>query len=266
MSYFNNINHSILFYQLNGYTYIDSPWLVSEQISNLTKPQEKNNFFINKKCLVASGEQSFLQLINDDKIKPGSYVSTTPCFRDEAEDDTHKTHFMKTELIIWDYNNVDFEQKLTKMTKLCLEFFSKYLPCKIVQTEQGFDVVDETFNIELGSYGVREDNLTNSKVYWIYGTGLAEPRLSYVLNKLKKPGYHNTIIPKYDVGDFGKILEETSELTDAVLSNNKIMTLVELSDLYGAIEHYVIKNFGMSMNDVKIMNNTTQRAFINGRR
>jgi hypothetical protein len=60
---FKTISDSILFYQLNGFIYVNTPWLVNEEINNITKPHEKQNFYIKDQTLVGSGEQSFLQLM-----------------------------------------------------------------------------------------------------------------------------------------------------------------------------------------------------------
>lgn len=48
MSSYDIINHSILYYRLNGFKYIEVPWLVNEDVSNITKPIEKKNLFILK--------------------------------------------------------------------------------------------------------------------------------------------------------------------------------------------------------------------------
>ena len=83
MSYYSNINHSVYYYQLKRFEYVESPWIVDEEVSNITKPVDRENFYVGNKTLVASGEQSFLQMIKDKKINPGRYLTTTPCFRDE---------------------------------------------------------------------------------------------------------------------------------------------------------------------------------------
>ena len=44
------------------------------------------------------------------------------------------------------------------------------------------------------------------------------------------------------------------------------MELVEISDLLGAIEMYTKKQYNITLQDLDVMNKTTQRAFINGRR
>lgn len=85
-----------------------------------------------------------------------------------------------------------------------------------------------------------------------------------------KPGYHLVPIAKGVLGETSKIaeeLEELEELEDAQRQGNRIMMLVELSDLYGAVEHYLETKFpGMAMADLAVMAATTRRAFDNGRR
>lgn len=82
-----------------------------------------------------------------------------------------------------------------------------------------------------------------------------------------KPGYHLTKIEKGILGQSSKLLEEVNELIDAESQNCKIMALVELADLYGAIKSYLQQNFpGISMEDLQKMSAITERAFINGRR
>jgi len=81
------------------------------------------------------------------------------------------------------------------------------------------------------------------------------------------PGYHVTEIEKGVLGELSKIREELDELFDAREQEVRIMELVELSDLYGAIEAYVHdKHPGISMDDLKAMSAVTKRAFANGRR
>jgi len=84
---------------------------------------------------------------------------------------------------------------------------------------------------------------------------------------MDQPGYHLSKIPKGIVGTSSKIREELAELEDAEKQNCKIMVLVELSDLYGAIELYLNNNFpSIKMEDLQTMSAITQRAFINGHR
>lgn len=273
MSY-NTINYSVYYYQLNNFKYIDVPWTIAENISKLTKPIDREEFYVKDKVLVGSGEQSFLELISNDKLNHGQYVTMTPCFRDETIlDEIHKQYFMKTELIVYD----EFD-KLTEIFPniilLCLNFFNQYVEAEIIETIENnnigtrtYDIIDKKTKIELGSYGIRTTTLGNKSVSWIYATGCAEPRLSYVVNIHKKSGYHTSIIHKSNVGSFTKILEEVDELKDAHLNNNKIMELVELSDLLGSIELYLKHNYPeITLDDLNVMNKVTQRAFTSGRR
>ena len=76
-------------------------------------------------------------------------------------------------------------------------------------------------------------------------------------------GYHIANFQKGEVGKISKIEEELNELKDAESQNSKIMIMIELSDLYGAIEEYCFTQ-GVSMEDLKIFSNITKRAFKNG--
>jgi len=80
-------------------------------------------------------------------------------------------------------------------------------------------------------------------------------------------GYHLTDIKKGVLGESSKILEEALELIDAEQQACKIMSLVELSDLIGAIEKYLEKYFpDISIDDLKKMSSITRRAFELGER
>ena len=78
-------------------------------------------------------------------------------------------------------------------------------------------------------------------------------------------GYHLTNFPKGILGEISKIEEELNELKDAEKQKSKVMMMIELSDLYGAIEEYCIKN-NLTMEDLKIFSDITKRAFKNGHR
>ena len=80
-------------------------------------------------------------------------------------------------------------------------------------------------------------------------------------------GYHINKIEKRNYGTLGKIQEEAEELLDAHRQGSKVMQLIELSDLYGAIEGYLEELFpGMKMHDLKKFSDITKRAFRNGDR
>lgn len=177
----NNINwqrliSALTFYKSHGYKYIDLDWSVNSEISEITKPVDKKDFFINGKALVASGEQSFLQMIKDGDLPNGKYCGITPCFRDEhVLDELHQQYFMKVELIdTLQVNN----NSLMKILEICKEFFEKYIPVEIIKIDKNsYDIIDCKNKIELGSYGLRR----YENMEWLYITGLAEPRLSRVL-------------------------------------------------------------------------------------
>lgn len=87
------------------------------------------------------------------------------------------------------------------------------------------------------------------------------------MKTINKPGYHLNTIPKGSIGDSSKILEELLELQDAEAQGAKVMALVELSDLIGAVDHYLRKNYpAITLSDLVIMSAITERAFRNGRR
>lgn len=78
-------------------------------------------------------------------------------------------------------------------------------------------------------------------------------------------GYHLSKIEKGVLGEYSKIKEEFEELTDAVKQDNKILIMVELSDMVGAIESYC-KKWNLTLSDLIEMNNATKRAFQDGTR
>jgi hypothetical protein len=102
-------------------------------------------------------------------------------------------------------------------------------------------------------------------------------------------GYHITKINKGVLGEWSKIKEEWEEFEDAKAQGSKIMMMVELSDVYGAVqafyEKYHIngdatiasgqelekvneeaKKLGIAITDIIIFSNATKRAFRNGER
>ena len=57
------------------------------------------------------------------------------------------------------------------------------------------------------------------------------------------------------------------ELQDAEKQQAKVMALVELSDIIGAVEHYLrVHHSSVSIEDLIVMAHITKRAFDNGRR
>jgi seryl-tRNA synthetase len=162
---------AITYYNANGYKYIDLDWTVDKAISDITKPLDKKDFFINDKVLVASAEQSFLQIIKNNKLKPGKYCGITPCFRDEIVDDLHSNYFMKVELIDTLEPNINGLNKMIKCAKL---FFEEFIKTKTIELAEELYDIETLSGIELGSYGTRRTIAGEH----VFGTGLAEPRLT----------------------------------------------------------------------------------------
>jgi hypothetical protein len=175
------IDRSIRFYEDKGFKRIESPWTVTKEISGITKPEGKFDWEIigKNKVLVASGEQSFLYLYLKGFLPKGKYQTVTPCFRDESFDKTHTKYFIKNELMITDDVS---DSSLNKIINCCKEFFESELNISIdiKKTDIGYDL--EANGIEIGSYGIRSCEYLD----WVYGTGVAEPRLTMIKNAIKK--------------------------------------------------------------------------------
>ena len=192
-----SIDYSLLgksreYYYAAGFESIEVPWIVPVEISRITSPGEHNEFKSDGGVLVASAEQSFLQLLNDNKLHINTrYQAITPCFRKEPEDELHSQCFMKLELFNY-YNMVDktdiFERfiinELNETVNIALKFFKDQMSyfsrknLEIITTGNlSYDINYD--GVEIGSYGIR----SNINYMWVYGTGLALPRFSYVVKK-----------------------------------------------------------------------------------
>lgn len=178
MSTFNtDLMKYIAYYSSVGYTLIDVPFIVDVDVSESTKPITAVDLHhSDNKVYVGSGEQSFLQLIKEDKLQCGKYMCLTPCVRDETTDDTHYKVFLKLELI---HVLKSTDNKLNALTNVLNDAFlcnNKYLPnvtADVINKDNIFQEVDIYSNsLEVGSYGIRE----YSSVYYVYGTGCAYPR------------------------------------------------------------------------------------------
>lgn len=104
-----------------------------------------------------------------------------------------------------------------------------------------------------------------SKQWDIFTTRQVVKALNEDQRQQNTGGYHLREIEKGTYGETSKIQEELEELEDALEQNNWIMAMVELSDLYGAIEGVAAK-LGVSMEHVIVMSQTTKRAFESGDR
>lgn len=82
-----------------------------------------------------------------------------------------------------------------------------------------------------------------------------------------QPGYHLAMIAKGELGESSKIQEELDELIDAESQFCRVMMLVELSDLIGAVKAYLKNKFpDTSIQDLEKMADVTERAFLAGER
>ncbi len=80
-------------------------------------------------------------------------------------------------------------------------------------------------------------------------------------------GYHLDNIPKGVLGELSKVQEELWEAEDANRQGARIMLLVELSDMVGAIEAVLSREFpGFSLYDLIKMASLTKRSFLSGER
>lgn len=177
------------FYQGAGFLPKQVPWTISKKAWEITSPEGSQAYQVDEKYLVASGEQSFLELVIQDDLPYGNYQCITPCFRDEiAHTELNKPYFLKLELFDYAYVGFNVELLSSRMIETagkCLQFFRRYLDCNLIETEvEDPLVISPTYDIvsaqgvELGSYGIREHPLIGR---WIYATGCAEPRLSQAM-------------------------------------------------------------------------------------
>lgn len=80
-------------------------------------------------------------------------------------------------------------------------------------------------------------------------------------------GYHLKEIQKGVYGEVSKIEEELRELEDALVQKNRVMALVELSDMVGAIKGFLSNHFpDFTILDLIRMADATGRAFKDGTR
>lgn len=87
------------------------------------------------------------------------------------------------------------------------------------------------------------------------------------LPTVTNPGYHLREIPKGELGELSKIYEEILEALDAESQGSKIMTLVELADMFGALKAYLTNHHPeVTLEDLETFSSITARAFTSGRR
>lgn len=163
-------------YESRGYQYREVPWVVDHASMAVTLPPELPATRVQYGDLVGSGEQSFIELMRrGEQVLKACCI--TPCFRiEENYDELHHPYFMKCELINTDATHENLQQMIDDAR----QFFDTYTETEIETTGPNmYDIVDTRLHTELGSYGFRLYN----DMKFIYGTGLALPRLDSVLKK-----------------------------------------------------------------------------------
>jgi hypothetical protein len=193
------LSAALEWYASEGYEYVEVPWAVPTNVVSITLPSVRSPYGVIEdgrpfqNALVGSAEQSFLHLtlrgLLDIRYEdtPRSYVAISPCFRDDSLDQVHQKQFMKVELFEPYHvsaSDTFLDARLQRTIRKARDFFLRYIPAEkleVVRTHEGWDIVAN--GVELGSYGVRVCQLpgTTLDVFtWVYGTGVAEPRLSQV--------------------------------------------------------------------------------------
>jgi hypothetical protein len=186
------------FYEDRGWKYIETPWVVSAEAMNITRPAWVSA--LTQPTFVASGEQSFLELALQKRLKPGRWQTLTPCHRPQdgdAEDGIHFSQFYKLELMWYKLEQMpapaDPIVVVTDVMDYCLSHWDLELLVKPITDEpraecETWSACDLEYDwVELGSYGNRSHKTVG---HWVYGTGLAEPRFSDLLrrNNVRRTG------------------------------------------------------------------------------
>lgn len=170
---------AIEFYKGAGYRYIETPWVVDQDIIDITCPQERFSLKTgdHTTALVGSAEQGFLQLLKDGKLWPYTkYMSAGPCFRvEDVIDELHQEQFFKIELFTTAPDAGHAHERFRETISDASKFMNT---SETVDTADGIDLT--IGGIEVGSYGHRHHDLVG---HWAYGTGLAEPRYSQAVRK-----------------------------------------------------------------------------------
>jgi len=169
------ISNAVEFYQDHGFKYIETPWFVSLEALEITCEKRSNIYRVaGKGGLVGSAEQAFLQLSIDNQLEGVNFVSAGPCFRNERVDDLHQNQFFKVELFTRCVNSEESKFAAWEVLKRAEKFMGD--SATVVETQAGWDI--EINGIEVGSYGRRYHDAVG---WWVYGTGIAEPRYTQAL-------------------------------------------------------------------------------------
>ena len=173
-----NIDLPLLYRALNyyksiGYEMLSVPYLVDEDIVNITLPKGRLAKEHNGLFYVGSAEQSAYQLFKSGDLNSEKFMMITPCQRyEEILDDSHLEIFLKIELMS---TGGDYDKIIVDV----LSFYDND-KCVVINTEKGKDI--EINRVEVGSFGSRE--FLGNK--FSFGTGLALPRYTQSLLDIGK--------------------------------------------------------------------------------
>jgi aspartyl/asparaginyl-tRNA synthetase len=170
------------YYSNAGFVELQVPWIVGYEAYASTMPPDRREYYTVDGYLNASGEQSFIDImLSGVKLKKNFCI--TPCFRLEPLlDELHHLYFLKLELINTDVSEDNLHRMINSAGYFLNRYFPAENPVRVMPTDdkgQMYDIVDDIFGIELGSYGIR----SYKDFRWIYGTGVALPRLTTVGKK-----------------------------------------------------------------------------------
>jgi hypothetical protein len=180
-------------YDRRGFVPIEVPWIVDEKVSMITTPDKAYAYATkNKQHFVGSAEQGFLQMALAGQISPEiRFQAITPCFRRDVPDVSHSRWFMKLELFeffvhpIIDRVQVDLDLGYMRdsawaLFKILTDVKKHHLMIMPTNNDIEHPTMDINLNgMEIGSYGIR----SHKTVTWVYGTGLALPRLHHAMSK-----------------------------------------------------------------------------------
>ncbi len=246
------LDDSIAYYSKHNFTRIETPWLVSKYCDEITKPKEIPSYELvhNGKCLVASGEQSFLYLYMKECLPLGTFQTITPCFRADRPDNRHSKWFMKNELIKTDKVN---QSNLDKIIDTAYNFYKQYFNnLDVIKTDIGYDI--EVEGNELGSYGIRSCEFLD----WIYGTGCAEPRTSKLIKLYGKNNKKDGVLKSIEVENhiMDCLVKISFGVNDGIGQNKLFNTNID-----HMVDNYI--NLKITLDNLKIKLSEEELKFLN---
>ncbi len=159
------------------------PQVVPAEIMNATKPADVPEISAGHH-VIASGEQGLLYMLtegcmDDDPREICAYQCTTMCRRPH---DANKGHmylewFLKVELMV--VGTPVPEDILYSVLGAAAGLYTEILgdTPRVVSTDEGLDLVYNTPDVEIGSYGIR----SYGDFQWVYGTGFVPYRTALAL-------------------------------------------------------------------------------------